>query len=58
MDNRTGVNFHSRFSLLLIPSATGYADKYLSSATRRLVNMPIVTTTRFECYIGNIHLFA
>jgi hypothetical protein len=39
-----------------MPSAPGYTDEHLTASTPRMMDMPIIATTRLECHIGKSDL--
>ena len=47
----SGLEFLSRFAVLLIPAASGYGYENLSAAFFRVVYMPLVVAARLKCYI-------
>lgn len=56
MNYHTGQYLHCRTTLLLMPSAPGYTDEHLTASTPRMMDMPIIATTRLECHIGKSDL--
>ena len=52
----TWLHFYSFVAFLLIISSSGNAYQNLSSATFRMMNMPVISASRFECHIENSNL--
>ena len=52
----TRIKLDCFFALFLIISATCHAHKYLTAATLSVMDMPVISTSRLECYIENSYL--
>jgi hypothetical protein len=50
-DYLTRCKAYRLFAFFLIPTLTCRADEELTAAALCVVNVPVVTATRFKCYI-------